>query len=593
MSLRGRAFSIACAALRCSLLLFIAASALRSADVVIVGAGVAGLTTALEAARGGAHVTVVDLASVWGGHAVASEGGLSLVATPLQAKLGADDSPALAYQDFIRWGEDANADWVRLYVNRSRPDIHDWLAGMGVNFTGLRLVAGNSVARFHDNPRRGYGVVEPIYRACLETGRITFVWNTRVTELLRQGARVTGVAGVNERSGEAFRLEGKAVVVATGGFQSNLALVRKHWPAGVPMPEKILVGAGVNALGSGFDLVTPAGAMLERLDHQWNYPRGIPDPRYPGLDRAINLVNQGAVWVNQHGERFIGEGASSAVMLSEILKNQGGRAWIVFDSVGREQLRPSGTDWADPKRVDKMLLENPAVAQKASTLEELAQKAGFPRDRFLAAIARFNQLVAAGVDTDFGRFDPRNPNVARAGRPAIPPVAVPPFYAVPMYPMTRKSMGGIAIDLECRVLDSKRQPIPGLFAAGEATGFGGINGKAGLEGTFIGPSILQGRRLGATLAKLAPPAASALQGSFAPPGKPVDAPCQSCHALDKLLANSRKGYWHFERSHRLVQEKQWDCLGCHAEMKPFRANAHQIDRVKQINACARCHLGSE
>src|SRR4051794_288020 len=145
-------------------------------DIVVVGAGIAGLTTALEAARGGATVAVVDIASVFGGHAIVSEGGLALVGTPLQAKLGAADTPDLAYQDFVRLGEDPNLPWVRMYVDRSRRDIYDWMTSLGVEFTGLRQISGNSAARFHDNPRRGYGLVEPVYRACLRSGKVTFYW---------------------------------------------------------------------------------------------------------------------------------------------------------------------------------------------------------------------------------------------------------------------------------------------------------------------------------------------------------------------------------------------------------------------------------
>lgn len=591
MSRRGRGFSIVCGALRCSLIALVA-SGLWAADVVVVGAGVAGLTTALEAARGGARVTVVDLASVWGGHAVVSEGGLNLTGTPLQAKLGAKDSPELAYQDFVRWGEDANAEWVKIYVNRSRPEIHDWLASMGVEFNGLRLLAGNSVARFHDNPRRGYGIVEPIYRRCLETGKVTFVWNTHVRELLRKGNRVTGVAGVNERTGEAWRMEARAVVIATGGFQSNLDLVRKHWPAALPKPERILVGAGVNAMGSGFELVRPVGGLVERLDHQWNYARGIPDPRYPGADRALNLNAYAVIWVNERGERFVNESAGAAAILKAMLAQPRGRAWIVFDAEGRKSVSPSGTDWRNPAKVERMLLENPAIGQKAATLEDLAAKAGFPRENFLAAIRRFNEAIATSQDREFARFSKQNPPVALPGRPALLAIEKPPFYAVPMYPMTRKSMGGIAVDLEGRVLDAKRQPIAGLYAAGEATGFAGLNGKAGLEGTFIGPSILQGRRLGGALAKLATPGAEIAPKAVAP-GAVVEAPCQSCHDVAKLVTSPRKGYWHFERSHRTVLERQWACVNCHVEMQPFRAGAHRIDRVKQIDACARCHLGSE
>lgn len=102
-----------------------------NADVLVIGAGIAGLTTALEAARGGATVTVVDLSSVFGGHAVVSEGGLSLVGTPLQERLGVQDSPDIASQDILRWGDDANAVWVRIYVERSRRDVFDWMTALG------------------------------------------------------------------------------------------------------------------------------------------------------------------------------------------------------------------------------------------------------------------------------------------------------------------------------------------------------------------------------------------------------------------------------------------------------------------------------
>lgn len=564
-------------------------------DVMIVGAGIAGLTTALEAARGGARVAVVDIASVFGGHAIVSEGGLSLVGTPLQAALGSKDSPELAYQDFLKWGEDANAAWVRIYVDRSRRDIYDWMTDLGVRFERLLLFPGNSTARFHTNPRRGYGLVEPVYRECLKSGRVTFHWNTRITRLIQKAGRVTGVEGLNERTGAAFRLSGKAVVIATGGYQSNLELVKANWRTDLPSPAKILVGGGVNASGSGLELGRSAGALVERLDHQWNYAGGIPDPRYRGMNRGINFVNGVAIWLNQDGQRFMNEEGGASVALRSLLQQPGGRGWVVFDSVGRQSLLVSGTDWADPKRVDELILGDSSVVHKAGSLEELGRKAGWPREAFLAAIARFNESLKDGTDLDFNRFHPGNPPTARVGRAAIPPVAVPPFYAAPVYPMTRKSMGGLAVDLECRVLNARREWIPGLYAAGEVTGFNGLNGKAGLEGTFLGPSILQGRILGRSLAKLA---GEVVQGSLPPAAAAkatatVQAPCQSCHAVSELVATPRKGYWHFERVHKLVLERAWTCGSCHAEMAPFRASQHRVDPVAQIGACARCHLGTE
>ena len=310
-------------ALGLALTLGVLSAAAESPDVLVVGAGIAGLTTALEAARGGAIVAVVDIASVFGGHAVVSEGGLALIGTPLQQRLGVQDSPDLAYQDFLRWGGDAKADWVRLYVDRSRRDIHDWMTELGVSFDGLMLIAGNSAARFHTNPRRGYGLVEPIYRECLRSGRVRFHWNTRVTDLIRRGKTVTGIEAVNERTGAPFRLNAQAVVLATGGFQSNLELVKEHWPPEVPVPQKILIGSGTNAMGSGLELARRVGASIERLDHQWNYPRGIPDPRYPGTNRGLHVLSPASIWVNANGMRFTNESAGAGILLRKMLAATG------------------------------------------------------------------------------------------------------------------------------------------------------------------------------------------------------------------------------------------------------------------------------
>ncbi|MDX2151196.1 MAG: FAD-dependent oxidoreductase [Bryobacteraceae bacterium] len=568
----------------------------RQPDVIVVGAGIAGLTTALEAARGGARVAVVDLASVFGGHAVVSEGGLALIGTPLQEESGAKDSPELAYQDFLRWGSDANEAWVKQYVDRSRRDIHDWLAGLGVKFNRLLLLNGNSVARFHVNPRRGFGLVEPIYRECLRSGRVSFHWNTRITELTEEGGWIRGVAGVNERTGKPFRMTAQAIVLATGGFQSNLELVKEHWPRELGMPGKILIGAGTNAHGSGLGLARRAGAAIERLDHQWNYPAGVPDPRSPGSNRGLNLLNPVAVWINAKGERFANESWGAGVLLKRMLEQPGGRAWVVFDANGRQPMFISGTDWADPKRVDELILNDPRLVHKADSLEQLAQLAGWPVSGFVATIGRFNRSVEEGTDASFGWFDASNPPSARPGRPAIPPVAKAPFYAVPVYPMTRKSMGGIAVDLECRVLNKRREPIPNLYAVGEVTGFNGLNGKAGLEGTFLGPSILQGRILGQRLAKPARGTGQEIPRPLAPArqrSSPAAAECASCHPMATLVGARRKGYWHFERVHEVAEKRAWECGSCHSEMAPFVAEQHRTDAVAQIAACERCHSGGQ
>ena len=115
------------------------------ADVIIVGAGISGLSAALDLGRGGANVVVVDMSSVFGGHAVMSQGAVSIVATPEQARAGIKDSPDLAFADFHRWGEVPNTAWVRYYVDHSRRDIYDWLDELGVRYMDVWASYGNSV----------------------------------------------------------------------------------------------------------------------------------------------------------------------------------------------------------------------------------------------------------------------------------------------------------------------------------------------------------------------------------------------------------------------------------------------------------------
>ena len=580
-------------------LLFLAVLALavagsREPDVVVVGAGCGGLATAYEASRAGAEVTVVDLASVFGGHAVVSEGGLSFPGTPLQASLGVRDSPDQMYEDMVRMGGDADEGWVRLYVDRSIPEVYDWLVSLGVRFDALDRITGNTVARFHKNPQRGFGVVEPVYRACLRSGRVTFVWNTRVTRLLVEQGRVVGVEGRNERTGERLELRGDSVVLATGGFQSNLDLVRRYWPADLPVPPRLMVGSGVNSTGSGLELAAQAGGASRRLDHQWNYPRGIPDPRYPGTDRGLSLNNVRYPWVNQGGRRFVKERGSDTV-LRALLEQPGSRAFLVFDEEGKADFNVAGTDWADRAKIERLILGNPEITLRASGLADLATKAGLPVAELQLTIDRWNQLVLDGEDLDFGRFSRKAGTFEGPGLYSPRSVRRAPFYAVAVYPITRKSMGGLVIDRQCRVLSTVGEPIPGLYAVGEVTGFGGINGKASIEGTFIAPSMLQGRLVGRALAasrrqRPSAPSAPELPRPRDVSGQGKGIACSTCHALEKLTASSRPGYWHFERVHRRVLQDELGCVTCHAEMTPFQPGRHTIDREAQIAACAYCHL---
>ena len=562
--------------------------------VIVVGAGISGLTTALELGRGGIDVTIVDMSSVYGGHAVMSQGGISIIDSPLQRELGMEDSPDLAYQDFIAWGEGANEPWVRRYVDRSRHDIHDWLLTLGITFKSVETAPGNSVDRFHQPAGRGIGLVTPIYHACLAQENIDFQWNSQVTRLLVEDESVVGVEALQLRTGKRRQLKAAQIVLATGGFQSNLDMVREFWPAEFPFPEKILAGSGRNSVGHGHRLATGAGAELVNMDYQWNYFTGIPDPRAPDSQHGLSAANMWGIIVNPEGKRFANLHNWAKEVMPRMLQQEEATLWFLFDEATRKEFVVSGSEWSDFDKVDRLILQNRRLVKKANTLEQLAMQSGLPADQLVATVVRYNQLVQAGKDEDFDRFGPDRSDYNNR---ASPPLLTPPYYAMQAYPLTRKSMGGVSIDLACRVLDKKQKPIPGLFAVGELTGLAGINGKAALEGTFLGPCVLTGRV-----------AAQAITGehpdlSVSPPRLLEESPgniegldsdsCRECHDMHVLLKNQRDGYWHFEHSHRIVLERELDCLECHAELAPYQESRHRMNPRMLTSSCIYCHVAQE
>jgi predicted oxidoreductase len=257
------------------------------ADVVVVGAGISGLSAALEDGRGGARVTVIDMFSVFGGIGVLSHGGICLIDSPVQRSFGIRDTPELAHRDFMQWGEDGNSEWIHYYSKNSTSEIYEWLIGMGVQFEDVWHLPGNSVPRFHNVEGRGLGLIGPIYRECLKNPNIRFVWNTEVENLIVEDAQVVGVRARQLRTKKELFYRAPVVILATGGFQSNLAMVREHWPPKLPFPDRFLLGSGINATGSGHRMAQEAGADLSNMTRQWNYVRGLPDPRKPGRNQGL------------------------------------------------------------------------------------------------------------------------------------------------------------------------------------------------------------------------------------------------------------------------------------------------------------------
>jgi predicted oxidoreductase len=467
------------------------------ADVLIVGAGGAGIAAALEAAWRGAHALLLDPAAEAGGTARGAGGGTFISGSPLQERLGVQDSPAGALEDWLAWGgESVDVEWARRYVEAGVSDLYLWLAALGVEWVRVDWHEGNRVPRWHAPRDGGLGVVRALERAARAESRISWCFRTRVTDLVSAGGRVVGVLA--EGPAGPVECRGEAVLMASGGFSNNLEMVRRH-ARHLPPGGRILLGGGEGARGDGHNILERIGAQFVNLDAVWMYPYATPDYRDPsGVRGLVCRGLEGDVWVNQQGHRFHNEdqrgGATGAVAL---LRQRPPTCWSIIDAriaarfhVAHPHYRHGATPLRD--RLQELLDGSPFIA-RGDTLEALAGAAGLDGATLRETITAHNRMIAAGleIDPDFGR-----------SLRGLEPLAEPPFYAIQFFPLARKNLGGVRTDLACQVLDREDRPIPGLFAAGEVAGMAGgrINGRAALEGTMFGPSLYSGRVAGRSMA---------------------------------------------------------------------------------------------
>ena len=580
-------------ALACLILACMTSSCIRNptptdADVIVIGGGIAGLSAALEASANGAGTLIIETSSVPGGHAVKA-GGFALVGTPLQQRKGFEDTPDIAYDDLMNWGEDPNPEWVRLFVENSRKEIHDWLTGFGIKFTILLDTPEDTVPRFHFAGGAAVNVVIPMLREAMRRDNLQFAMHTAAENLTITGDGAFSIRTRNTRTGARREFVAPAVIVATGGFQSNLDLVRENFRARDAdhrgAPENLLIGSGRNATGDGLRLGQSAGASVIHMDRQVTFVNGLPDPRDP--QHGLHVENPAAIRVATSGRRFVNESSHSKTIETAVMRLDQREHWLVFDNRGRKKLRIRGAVWLNRDTIAAEILNNPDVTHKADTIAGLATSAGLPADQLRETILRYNAYASNGDDLEFGRFE----------RPAkTKAIAEPPFYAVRLLPMTRKSMGGLAIDINTRVTDRQGRPIDGLYAAGEATGVAGINGRHGGSGTFLAPSVLTGRIAGQNAAA----SARRVYTSTAPRDKDNAIAKTSAGSADpftlmevktlrSLLERNRAGYWHWSRSHETVLERALDCRSCHSREWPTVPAVTREQKMLQLETCTACH----
>ena len=355
-------------------------SAPRYAEAIVVGAGLSGLSAAVEMGREGVHVVLLDMNSVMGGHAVMA-GGFAIVDTPVQREQGYADSPEEAYGDWMEWTEDGNPEWTRFYAENSREMIYDWLGEMGAHFVRVQAGHENSVPRFHFTPRGALDVVLALYREALTLPTVAFEWNERVEALVVDDGRIIGVETLNVRTGVERTLHAPHIVLATGGFEGNLQRVLEHWRTDLPKPDRLVLGASIHATGTGHDLAEDAGAVLAWMNRHYIYTNGMVDPRDPEETLAITAGNSAALWVNAQGNRFTNEAGFDKTILVDVLDQEPTTYWAIFDESSREAFSMRGREWINNPVDGHNVLDHPEATIKSQSLEQLASMAGLPHGR--------------------------------------------------------------------------------------------------------------------------------------------------------------------------------------------------------------------
>ncbi|MDX1890062.1 FAD-binding dehydrogenase [Mycolicibacterium sp. 050158] len=539
---------------------------MADADVIVVGAGLAGLVAACEVVNKGRSVLLVDQenAANLGGQAFWSFGGLFFVDSPEQRRLGIRDSHELALQDWLGTaGFDRPEDhwprqWAHAYVDFAAGEKRSWLHERGLRTFALVGWAerggydarghGNSVPRFHITWGTGPAIVDIFARRLLNHPRVRFAHRHRVDELIVEAGAVTGVRGaVLEPSDAArgvassrnvvgeFEFRAGAVVVASGGIGGNHDLVRKNWPARMGrVPEQLLSGVPAHVDGRMLGITAAAGARIINEDRMWHYTEGITnyDPIWPRHGIRI-LPGPSSIWLDATGRRLpapLYPGFDTLGTLEYIAKTGHDYTWFVlnariiakeFGLSGQEQ-NPDLTGRSVRQVLARIKPGAPAPVQRfvdrgidfvsATSLADLVAKMNAvpdvePLDYDVVAAevtARDREVVNKYTkDSQVTAIrGARNYLADRVSRVVAPhPITDPkagPLIAVKLHILTRKSLGGLETDLDARVLKPDGTTFDGLYAAGEAAGFGGggVHGYRSLEGTFLGGCVFSGRAAG-------------------------------------------------------------------------------------------------
>ena len=491
----------------------------ETVDVVVVGAGGAGMTAAITATDAGKKVIVVESQPIAGGNSVRSTGGMNAAKTPYQDKnefkeaAGVEKTLATAAEKFadnatitalaatVKEQWDAyqanpqgyfdsvelmeldtliggkgknNPELVKTLAENSAAAI-EWLASIGAEVKNVGAFGGASVKRIHrpvnaDGKVTAVGAyIVPILEKNLQDRNVQFLFDTTANEIIMKDGKAVGIKATG-KDGHKVTINAKSVVIATGGFGANAEMVEKYKPE----LKGFATTNADGAQGQGIEMATAVGAATVDMDQIQIHPTVHIEEDGNAHLITEGLRGDGAILVNAEGKRFYDEVSTRDKVSAAIIAQPDKSAWLVVDQ-----------SMVDKSAVIAGYIKS-GYTVTGATYEELAKAMGVDEATFVSTMNTWNQAVEAKSDAEFNRTSFANPLTAA------------PYYAIKITPAVHHTMGGIVINPKAEVLNEKGEVISGLFAAGEVTG--GVHGANRLGGNAVADFVVFGRISGQSAA---------------------------------------------------------------------------------------------
>jgi len=471
-------------------------------DIVIVGAGTAGMACAIEASQRGASVCLIEKADKVGGAMHWSGGHMSAGGTQLQIRNNIEDSVQDHYDDIIRInGGSGDLALIRKAVEEA-PHTLNWLDDLKFPWAPEcpRIIYGHVP---YTKERTQYGVnkaisifetIKPLWDEQVKAGRIHCKLNSKFVKLIKEGGTFNSVRYIDD--GHYFDVQGKNIVITSGGYGSNPEYFKqKHgdipysssaYPDSTGEVMIYMEDIDASFRMADYHLPSLGGLELEPGNHRANF-----NEAWAMVLTAVYRQPRD-IYVNTDAKRFLAEDEINAdTREREVIKQKDWLFYVIFDEDALMTKDDNGVDnpiiigW-DTDKIKAEANRNKAIFV-ADTIEDLAAKTTLPAEQLKATVAEYNDMVDNGEDPQLGRTYLKHK------------IANGPFYAVKVFASLLVTFGGLTVNENLQLLDSEGDVMPGLYAAGEVLGLGATSGNAFCSGMAITPAISFGRILGRQL----------------------------------------------------------------------------------------------